>query len=300
MWSLSENRRMALADFVLLCVAAIWGGGFVAGKFSLSGLTPIAILMYRFTGAALILGLFFFKRIKGDGRKVVKYGCILGSIQFFALLIQLVGLQYTTPAKQSFLAATYAVLTPLIVWWTTKVRPQKKDALAALLALAGIALISLNSALEIQMGDFITIGFASVFSLQIVLTARYVKSVDAIALTFYQFFFSALLSVAAVIVTGTDIACTAGESMGGVIYLALVNTALAICLQNIAQRYTKESHTALLLSLESVFGFLFSVLIYKEKITLQIMTGCIFVLAALLVSRGLLKFLSHGIIEAEN
>ena len=108
------------------------------------------------------------------------------------------------------------------------------------------------------------------FSIQIVLTGRYAKSLDPIALTFYQFSFSGLLSIICVIFSGTKIVCTDRGSLYGVTYLVFISTALAICLQNAAQKYAKDSHTALILSLESVFGFLFSVLIFKETVTMKI------------------------------
>ena len=288
MKTLSNKTTLLLSDMTLFIVAAIWGGGFVAGKYALKGLGPLAILMFRFCGAAIIMGLIFNRRIRLAERGLIKYGLLLGVLQFLGLLIQLFGLQYTTPAKQSFLAATYVIFTPLAAWAITKARPLKKDGLAAFIAILGIALISLNGDLGIQLGDPVTLLFALVFSIQIVLTGRYAKSLDPIALTFYQFSFSGLLSIICVIFSGTKIVCTDRGSLYGVTYLVFINTALAICLQNAAQKYAKDSHTALILSLESVFGFLFSVLIFKETVTMKIILGCILILAALIISRGLL------------
>ncbi|WP_418875201.1 hypothetical protein [[Clostridium] scindens] len=47
--------------------------------------------------------------------------------------------------------------TPLAAWSITKARPLKKDGLAAFIAILGIALISLNGELGIQMGDPVTL-----------------------------------------------------------------------------------------------------------------------------------------------
>ena len=105
MKTLSNKTTLLLADMTLFIVAAIWGGGFVAGKYALKGLGPLAILMYRFCGAAIIMGLIFNRRIRLAERGIIKYGLLLGVLQFLGLLIQLFGLQYTTPAKQSFLYA---------------------------------------------------------------------------------------------------------------------------------------------------------------------------------------------------
>ena len=157
MKTLSNKTTLLLADMTLFIVAAIWGGGFVAGKYALKGLGPLAILMYRFCGTAIIMGLIFNRRTRLAERRNIKYGLLLGILQFLGLLIQLFGLQYTTPAKQSFLAATYVIFTPLAAWSITKARPLKKDGLAAFIAILGIALISLNGELGIQMGDPVTL-----------------------------------------------------------------------------------------------------------------------------------------------
>lgn len=298
MESLYNKKKMILADLVLLCVAAIWGGGFVAGKMILSDLGPIPILMYRFCGSAIVIGIIFHKRIRNAGKKYIKYGCMLGVLQFSGLLVQLIGLQYTTPAKQAFLAATYVIFTPVVAWMITKVRPMPKDGLAAIVTLIGIALISLNAALQIQIGDPITLIFAFIFSLQIVLTGKFAKSADVMVLTFYQVCFSAVLAVSAVFVTGVQIRWSGSGVMMGIFYIVFINTTLALCLQNLAQKYTKASHTALLLSLESVFGFLFSVLIYKENVTLQVVAGCLLVLTALFISKGIIgipAFMQHRV-----
>lgn len=55
-------------------------------------------------------------------------------------------------------------------------------------------------------------------------------------------------------------------------------------LQNIGQSMAPASHAVILLSLESVFGVLFSCLLLGEKVTLQMGVGFAIIFAALLVS----------------
>ncbi len=281
----SERNRALAADAVLLLVAAIWGGGFVAGKLALEGLPPVAILVYRFCGSALILGVVFAKRIARADRYMIKCGCLLGALQFLGLMVQMVALQYTTSAKQSFLAATYVCFTPLTAWLLTKVKPTARDGAAALAAIVGVGFISLNSALEVQAGDPMTLGFSLIFSVQIVLTGKYARERDPLVLAFFQFCAAGVLAAAAAVVTGADMVCSGASAASGLAYLVFINTALALCLQNTAQRYTKASHTALILSLESVFGFLFSMLIYREAATARIILGGALVLAGILISK---------------
>lgn len=280
-----KNKEI-FANMILILVAAIWGGGFVAGKLALTGLSPLAILMHRFCISAVFFGIFFFPKIKAVGSRTVKMGLIIGFLQFAGLLVQLIALQYTTSAKQSFIAASYVIFTPFIAWLLTKTRPRRIEIIAAALALSGIGFISLSSGFEkLQIGDPLTLGFALIFSLQIVLVGSFARDLDVFALTFYQFAFAGILSAAAVLITGTPIIPTGAASMAGSVYLSFINTGLAICLQNYAQKYTKDSRAALLLSLESVFGFIFSIIIFGESVTLTMTFGCAIVFCAILLSK---------------
>ncbi len=280
-----RKHRSLVADSILLLVAIIWGGGFVAGKLALEGLVPASILMWRFCGSAVLLGLIFRRRIAFASRRVWRCGALLGLLQFFGLLVQLFALQYTTSAKQSFLAASYVCFTPLTAWLVAKVKPLARDLLAAVIALIGVGLISLNATLQIEPGDPMTLVFALIFSLQIVLTTKYAQEIDPIVLAFFQFCCAGFLSVVVVLTTGSAVIPSGTHSLLGLIYLVLINTALALTLQNLAQRHAKASHAALILSLESVFGLLFSVLIVHEALSHQVLFGCALVLFALTISK---------------
>ena len=54
-----KNKQTA-ANLTLLLVAAIWGGGFIAGKMALTGLSPAAIIAYRYGMGALMCGVIFW------------------------------------------------------------------------------------------------------------------------------------------------------------------------------------------------------------------------------------------------
>ena len=272
------------ADAILLLVAVIWGGGFIAGKVALETASPLWILFIRFALAALCMGGLFFRQIKEAARENCRIGCMLGAIQFAALFIQLFALQYTTTAKQSFLAATYVLFTPFIAYFLTHKKILPQNYIASVLALAGIAFLSLRGSQSIQIGDFITLGFAILFSVQIVLIGKFSQRCEIIPLTFYQMLSAAVLAGIAAFCTGLPAEFFSMRSCLGILYLGVINTAVAFGLQNFAQKFTAESHAALLLSLESVFGLLFSIWFYHENITLWMGIGCVLIFAALLIS----------------
>lgn len=280
----SIDKKVVISYLLLVLVAAFWGAGFVAGKVALQGLQPEVILMYRFLGSAAIIGLLFFRKIIKATKKEILFGCFLGLLFFLGRFVQLFGLQYTTAAKQSFIAASYVAFTPFLAWLFFKSKAQKIDIAVAFVALAGVGMISLTSGIDIQAGDFISVGFAFIFASQIVFTGKYMKDFNVIVCTFYQFLCGGILSAMVTLISGSDITTNDTSVIFGVLYLTLIVTALATCMQNFAQQYTKESHVALILAMESVFGFVFSAAIYNDPFTPQMIFGGILVVSSVIIS----------------
>lgn len=275
---------MKKADWQLLLVAMIWGGGFVAGKAALGAMSPQGVLFFRFAASMLAVGLIFRRQIRSCGKGCALWGLLLGLLQYGGLFLQLFALQYTTPAKQSFLAATYVLFTPFAAWVLLRRRPRPRDYLAAVLTVAGIGLLSLRPGQPVQIGDFITLGFSVLFSVQLVLTGQLTQTLPAMALTFYQLVGATVLSGCVVLVTGFSFGQPDAVSLGALAYLSLINTAAALCIQNHAQKRTTASRAALLLSLESVFGLGFSILFYHDSVTVPMLIGCALIGAALVIS----------------
>ena len=283
---MEENRRRVLyADLSLLAVAVIWGGGFVAGKASLSGFSPMAVVALRFCGAALLSALPFFRILRKSDGRVIRHGLLLGVIQFAAQGIQLLGLKYTTPGKQAFLIAGYVVLVPFLLWIIMRKRPAVSSFAAGVVALTGIALLSLNERLTMGAGEILTLISTGAFALQLILIGLFAKEDNPIQLTFFQFISAGALASISALIAGQPVIGAGREAVTGVIYLIVLNTVVAFIAQNVAQRYTKASHASLILSTESLFGFLASAVIYGEALSLRTAIGGLMILAAIFVSK---------------
>ena len=74
-------------------------------------------------------------------------------------------------------------------------------------------------------------------------------------------------------------------------YLAFFATAITLLCQNIGQHLVSECNAAILLSLESVFGVAFSVLLYGEVLKLKVITGFILIFIAIIISETKLSFI---------
>ena len=237
-------------QLMLLTASVIWGGGFVAGKLALDTLTPFAILAWRFGIAAALCGMIFHRRLRGTPRRTMLSGVAIGTLQMTALSLQLTGLQYTTSARQSFLCTAYVVLTPFLSRVLLKRRLTLRAVTAGFISLAGIGCICLSGSLSFNIGDALSLGFALLFGIQVVLTGRFLADdTDSLQLSFFQFLSAGGLALAIVLLRGDTLAPFSGTSLKGILYLSVLNTLVAFLLQNTAQKTLPEITAALIISL---------------------------------------------------
>ena len=74
-------------------------------------------------------------------------------------------------------------------------------------------------------------------------------------------------------------------------YLCIMCTGVCYLLQTIGQKYTSPQTSSILLTLESVFGTLISVVFYHEQLTVRELAGFVLIFAAVLISETKLEFL---------
>ena len=75
------------------------------------------------------------------------------------------------------------------------------------------------------------------------------------------------------------------------LYLSVLATAVALLFQNVGMVWCNPTSAALLLSLESVFGVLFSILFYGDPVTVQLVLGFGLVFLAIVCSETKFSFL---------
>ena len=93
-----------------------------------------------------------------------------------------------------------------------------------------------------------------------------------------------ILSAVSMVVFGeTDFQVTT-QGWLSVLYLGVISTTLCYLLQTACQKYVDETKAAIVLSMESVFGTIFSIIILHEIITPRMVIGCVIILAAVIIS----------------
>lgn len=101
----NNSKIESLGEIGLLIAALIWGSSFPVSKIALLYYTPIFLTMIRYLLGGIILGIILNKKVLTITKHQLLGGTVCGIIFYFAYLIQVIGLKYTEPSKQSFLAA---------------------------------------------------------------------------------------------------------------------------------------------------------------------------------------------------
>ncbi len=289
-----EKKCRFKADLSLFLVAIVWGSGFVVTKNALDAFSPYVLLSYRFSIATIVVSAIFHRKLMKLNKETVKAGIIAGLFLFTAFVAQTVGIQYISAGSSAFLTATYVVIVPFLYWIINKSRPDKYIFTSAIMTLFGIAFITIGNGFAIQSGDLITILCAFLFACHIISVGHYVKKYDPTLLIIVQLATAMVLSIILAFVFETHPANISTGSYLMVLYLGLFSTLACFFVQAIAQKYTSASHTAIILSLEAVFGAIFGVLILAEIFTDRMIIGFIIVFFAILTAETKWSFLKKS------
>ena len=273
--------------------AAIWGGSFVVIKGALDVVPPCWLMFVRFFFSALIVGALFWKRVRPHlDASTLCCGAVLGILSGTAFVVQNIGLTDTTPGRNAFLTATYCVMVPFVNWAVARRRPGATSIVAAALGILGVGLLSLGDDFSVGLswGDMLTLVSAVLYALHIVAVARFSASGhEAMTMTVTQLAMSAVVSLAAALVLEgvIDFGVFADPGIwGALFYLVILSSAVCMVVQNLGQAHVPPAPASLLLSLESVFAVIASVLFYGEVVTPRLACGFASIFAAVVVSEA--------------
>ena len=280
------RKKMVLADISLFFVAIFWGSNFVIMKHAFEVIEPFTYLGIRFSLAALLLAMIFWKRLAKAPVGDYLAGCIIGLFLFSGYIFQTIGLLHTTPANSGFITGTAVVIVPFLYYLVTRRSPGWWAIFGACLAAIGLYLLSANEAMGLGFGDALTLVGAFLFAGHLIAIAIYVRRRDPIVLAVTQIALTGLASFAVALVFEPS-AGMFNHSLiiwGAILYAVIFCTIGAFVTQTIAQRYTPPTHAVLILSTEAIFAGLFSYFFWGEIFTLRKLGGAMLILAGILIT----------------
>ncbi|WP_308575234.1 DMT family transporter [uncultured Fusobacterium sp.] len=289
---MERNRNVeVIASIVLAVVALVWGTTYAVIKDTLSVVQPFSLMMFRFGFSALILSMMYLKKFKIIKSVDLKRGIIIGIFMFLAFYFLIVSIRFTTASKFSFIVGAYVLIVPFLSWIINKTRLDRYAIVGAILATIGLAFLTMEKGAVFNLWDLVAGCCSFFFAAHMIAIEKYSGDSDPILLTIIQFITTAVLFI---ILTGVkegynftvlpEIKWTLG-------YLVIISTIIPFAIQNIVQRYISSTSTALILTLQSAFGSIFAVYYLDERMTKQMIIGCLLIFIAIVFQETKLKFL---------
>ena len=291
---MEKNRKVeVVASIILAVVALVWGTTYAVIKDTLSMVQPFSLMMFRFGFSAMILSLMYLKKFKTIKSVDLKRGIIIGIFMFLAFYFLIISIRFTTASKFSFIVGAYVLIVPFLSWVINKTKLDRYAIVGAILATIGLAFLTMERGAVFNLWDLVAGCCSFFFAAHMIAIEKYSGDSDPILLTIIQFITTAVLFI---ILTGIkegydftvlpEIKWTLG-------YLVIISTIIPFAIQNIVQRYISSTSTALILTLQSAFGSIFAVYYLDERMTKQMIIGCLLIFIAIVFQETKLKFLKR-------
>lgn len=272
------------ADIVLVFVAISWGVTFALVQDALDSVSVYGFLFWRFLAAFLLMSLFAWRSWSRMSAGILFAAVLLGSFNFIAYAFQTYALNLTLSSTVAFITGFNVIFIPFIAFIVFRQAISLYVVLGALLALAGLWLLTGQSGLGLGLGEGYTLVCALFVALHILYTDKFVRRYDVMLLVALQFGVVALYAlILGVAVDGSVIP----ESLSTDLMLALVVTVLfatifAFWAQTSMQQFTTATKTALIFTMEPLSAALFGYLYIDEVLSFaQLAGGLLIVLAVI-------------------
>lgn len=278
------------ADIMIMLITVIWGLSFILIKVAINNnMSPGMINLIRGGLFAFLALIFFYPKIVTMSRHDAKVGLIIGGFNFLGFTAQTVGAIYTTPSKNAFLTVTSVVIVPFIVWIMYKRRPAVKTFLAIALCMYGMTWLTgfLRVSMVLNLGDFFSILCAFFFAMAIALLSNTARECEFGVIAFWMgvcHFIGGMLYFFVLEKGEISLDINWLSALIPVIFLGLFGSFLAQTGQVYAQRFTTATAAALIMTLEGVFGSIFSVIFGFDKMDWSLVIGGSLIMLSLLVS----------------
>lgn len=280
------NQHHLKADVLLIVVTLLAAAGWIFSKETLLGIPPVLFIGIRFLLAGVVLAALGLQALKKLSAQALKRSLMTGAVFAVAMMFWIMGLYNAKHVGEgAFITSMGVVLVPIMARWIFGDRPPLSTWLALPVAVAGLALLSLENGLHLDSGQLFFLAAAIIFSLHFNLNTRMAAEVPALALTSIQLM---VVGAVAIVVSGfieewpVEVS---GNIWGWLLASAIIATSLRFYLQTFAQGLAPASHAAVILTLEPIWTTLLAGWWFGETMSFMQLAGCGLIFSALLINR---------------
>ncbi len=312
--SLSESNTYK-ADLLLLTVTLLAAISWIFSKEAVQLMPPLLFLSLRFFCAGLLLALIAIRQFAQLTREQIFQAVRVGMVFAAGMSCWIMGLKFGTHVGEgAFLTSLGVVLVPVIGRLVFAERPPASTWLALPIAIAGLALLSLENGLNFAAGQSFYVIAAVLFAIYFNLNTRAanLRTVsDQGGAVNQRAPVPAMVLTAMVLMTVGAISGALSlllepwrptfENFTGEIFMwvalsAVVGSSARFLLQTYAQSLSTQSHGVVIMVLEPVWTALIASVWFGEEMSLMQVIGCALIFTALLAGKAsaLRKFLRRA------
>jgi drug/metabolite transporter (DMT)-like permease len=270
-------------DLLLLLVAASWGSTYLVAKELVTPGSVVALLALRMLLAAAVMTAIVTARRNRVTTAELRVGLILGVLLAAVFAFETFGIAHTSATNAGLIISLTIVFTPILESATSGRRLPGRFFLAALVAVAGVALLAGNGALRPpSLGDLLVLVAAIVRAVHVTSMHRLSaikpsatrpsadRPMDSLHLTTVQLATCAALFTVTSLFYGDSVPQYLArlDPRSGLLflYLVLVCTVFAFFVQTWAVRRTSPSRVSLLLGTEPIWAAIIGIAIAHDSV----------------------------------
>jgi drug/metabolite transporter (DMT)-like permease len=279
----------------LLCglgAASIWGGMYVVSKVVLDIIPPFSLVTLRLVlGAITLMIVLTMKGFPRLSRRQFLQILGVGFIGYgISLSLQFLGTKLSTAANGSLVTSATPAFVLLFAYFLLGERITTRRLIALVLATLGVvAVIDPRSAQlnpDLFAGNLILIGAAITWALYSVLVRKVTQDTDVLLFSMLAFLGGLPVSVpgGAWELATVGVGQITWSVVGGVLFIGIISTALAMVLWNTAFAFVDAGLASLTFFAQPVMGTLLGWLFLHEKITSLFLMGGVLIGIGLVIS----------------
>ncbi len=291
------KKDLLLGHIEALSAILIWSTTFVQTKILLSYLTPVEILIFRFSVAFILLYLLYPKRYSPNLIDEIKFIGLGFSGIFLYYIFENESLVYTQAANVGLLVTTSPLLTAILAHFFLKNERFGINLLVGFfMAAAGVALLVFNKVGTINIGDLLAFLGALSFGAYSVLLKLIPAKYHYLYVTRKSFFYGLIFMLIYTLLTKNPINFSSLQKpvvFLNLIFLAIFASGICFVLWKVAVDNIGSVATSTYIYLTPLLNALAAVVILKERITHTLFLAGLLIIGGLFVSqqRDLIRFL---------
>ena len=184
--------------------------------------------------------------------------------------------------KAGFITTLYIILVPIASIFLGK-KASGKVWIGAALAAVGMYLLCMTETLKLSRGDLLVFICALIFTVHILVIDHFAEKVDGVELSCLQFLVAGVIGWTGAILFEHPVLSDFIAGIVPLAYAGILSCGVAYTLQIIGQKDLDPTVASLILSMESVFSVLAGFVLLHQTLSLQELSGCILVFAAVIL-----------------